>query len=125
PRGERGDARLAGDLRPALGGERRGLLVADVDDVDALLAAAVVDGEQVAAGEREELRRPARLEATGDEAPAVQPRLGLGLGRHALESSNARTISSTSGSSPRWSARCAKTTFPPGAITSVPPSWCQ
>ena len=41
------------DLRPALGRERRARLVAHVDDVDALLATAVVDREQVPARERE------------------------------------------------------------------------
>ena len=42
-------------------------LVADVDDVDALLAAAVVDREQVAAGQREQLRDPVGGEAAGDQ----------------------------------------------------------
>ena len=37
PGGQRRDARLARDLRPALGGERGGLLVAHVDEVDPLL----------------------------------------------------------------------------------------
>ena len=50
------DARLARDLGPAFGGERGGRLVARVDQVDALGAAAVVEREQVAAGEREQLR---------------------------------------------------------------------
>ena len=69
---QRRDARLARDLRPALGGERRGLLVARVDEVDALRAAAVVDREQVAAREREQLRHAVRLQALRDEPPAVQ-----------------------------------------------------
>ena len=59
--GQRRHARLARDLRPALGGERGGGLVAHVDEVDPLRAAAVVDREQVPAGEREQLasrRRP-------------------------------------------------------------------
>jgi len=47
--GERRDARLTRGLGPALGRERGRLLVTDVDDVDALVAAAVVDREQVAA----------------------------------------------------------------------------
>ncbi len=51
---ERADAGLARDLRPALGGERGRGLMADVDDVDPLLATAVVDREQVSAGEREQ-----------------------------------------------------------------------
>ena len=71
PGGQRGDARLARDLRPALGGERGGLLVADVDDVDALLAAAVVDREQVAAREREQLGHAVGLQPAGDQPAAV------------------------------------------------------
>ncbi len=46
-------AATPGDLRhfrPAFGGERRGLLVAGVDQPDTLVAAPVVDGKQVAAG---------------------------------------------------------------------------
>ena len=84
PGGQRGDAGLARDLRPALGGERRGRLVADVDDVDALLAAAVVDREEVAAREREELRHAVGLQAPGDEPPAVELGALLGLGAHGL-----------------------------------------
>ena len=49
--GERGDTWLAGRLRVALGRPDRGLLVADVDDLDALLLAAVVDREEVPAGQ--------------------------------------------------------------------------
>ena len=43
----------------------------DVDDVDALLAAAVVDREQVAAGQREQLGDAVAGEAAGDQAAAV------------------------------------------------------
>ncbi len=71
--GQRGDAGLARDLRPALGGERRGGLVADVDDLDALGAAALVDREEVTAGEREQAADALRLQAPGDQAAAVQP----------------------------------------------------
>ena len=71
PGGQRGDARLARDLRPALGGERRGRLVADVDDLDALVAAALVDREEMAAGEREQAADAVRLQALGDQAAAV------------------------------------------------------
>jgi hypothetical protein len=56
--------------------------VADVDEVDALGAAAVVDREQVAAGEREELRHAVRLEAARDQAAAVQLRRLLRLRGH-------------------------------------------
>ena len=72
PGGQRAHARLARHLRPALGGERRRLLVAHVDDVDALVAAAVVDREQVAAREREQLAHAVRLQAPGDQPAAVE-----------------------------------------------------
>ena len=72
----------ARDLRPALGRERRGLLVAHVDDLDPLGPAAVVDREQMAAGEREELRDPVRLQAPGDEMPADDPDLARRFRRH-------------------------------------------
>ena len=72
--GQRAHARLARHLRPALGGERRGRLVAHVDEVDPLRAAAVVDREQMAAREREQLGDAVRLEAAGDQAPPVQRR---------------------------------------------------
>ena len=58
------------------------LLVAGVDDVDALLAAAVVDREQVAAREREQLAHAVGLEALGDQPAAVDLGLALRLGRH-------------------------------------------
>ena len=60
---------LAGHLRPALGGERGGRLVADVHDRDALLAAAVVDREQVPAREREQLAHAVRLQAPATSRP--------------------------------------------------------
>jgi hypothetical protein len=69
PGGERGDAGRARDLRPALRGEGRRLLVADVDDVDALLPAAVVDREDVAAREGEELRDAVGLERRAMSRP--------------------------------------------------------
>ena len=43
----------------------------DVDDVDALLLAAVVDREDVAAREREQLRHAVGLQALGDQAAAA------------------------------------------------------
>ena len=75
--GQRADAGRAGGLRPALGGERGRLLVADVDDRDALLAAAVVEAEEVPAGEREEVGDAARLQRLGGEPAAVA---GAGVG---------------------------------------------
>ena len=47
-------AGLAGDARVAVGGVGRDLLVADVDDLDALVDAAVVDVDDVAAAEGED-----------------------------------------------------------------------
>ena len=72
PGRQRGDARLARDLRPALGRERGRGLVAHVDDVDALVAAAVVDREQVTAGEGEELGDTVCLQPARDEDAAVR-----------------------------------------------------
>ena len=72
PGGERAHARLARGLGPALGGEHGRLLVADVDDVDALLAAAVVDREEVPAREREELGHAVRLQALRHQPAAVE-----------------------------------------------------
>ena len=72
PGGQRAHAGLARDLRPALGGERRRGLVAHVDDVDALLAAAVVDREQMPAGQREQLAHAVGLQAPRDEPSAVK-----------------------------------------------------
>ena len=71
-RGQRTHAELARDLRPALGGERRRLLVADVDDLDALGAAAVVDREQMPAREREQLADAVGAQSLGDQPPAVE-----------------------------------------------------
>ena len=82
PRGERRHARLAGDLGPALRGEGGGRLVAHVDEVDALLAAAVEDREQVPARKREELRHAVRLQALGHQPTPVELRGLLGLGAH-------------------------------------------
>ena len=73
-RGQRAHARLAGDLRPPLGGEGGRLLVADVDQVDALRAAAVVEREEVAAGEGEHPPDAVRLQPAGDQAAPVQGR---------------------------------------------------
>jgi hypothetical protein len=53
PRGERGEAGLAGELGVRLGGERRGLLVAGVDHPHALVARRVVQRPDVATVERE------------------------------------------------------------------------
>ena len=82
PGGERRHAGLAGDLGPALGGEGGGRLVAHVDEVDALLAAAVVDREQMPARQREELGHPVRLQALGHQPTPVELRGLLGLGAH-------------------------------------------
>ncbi len=72
--GEGADARLAGRLGPADRGEGGGLLVAEVDDVDPLGLAAVVDREEVAAAEGEELADAAALQRLGDQPAAVDRR---------------------------------------------------
>jgi hypothetical protein len=75
---------LARGFCPPLSGKGGRLLVAHVDDLDALLAAAVIDREEVAAGQREELRDSVRLQALRHEPPAVLTGclLGLGFGAH-------------------------------------------
>src|SRR4051812_4888704 len=70
-RGEGGDAGHSGHLRPAFGGECGGLLVPGVDQPDVLGAAAVVDGEQVPAGEREDGVDPAGAQSSGDQMSGV------------------------------------------------------
>jgi hypothetical protein len=55
--------------------------VADIDDVDALGATAVVDREQVAAGQREQFADAVRAQALCDQTPAMQARGGFGLRR--------------------------------------------
>ena len=60
-------AGLAGDPGVAVGGVRGDLLVADVDDVDALVDAAVVDVDDVAAAEGEDHVDPLGLERLGDQ----------------------------------------------------------
>ena len=94
-RRQRAHARLPRHLRPPLGGEGGGRLVASVDQVDALVAAAVVKREEVSAGQREQLRDAVRLQPPGGEQPAVRMlllgcllrsgarRLGLVSRRHA------------------------------------------
>ena len=52
--GHDGAARFSGHPRVAVGGVRRHLLVPDVDDLDALIGAAVVDVDDVAAAEGED-----------------------------------------------------------------------
>jgi hypothetical protein len=89
PRGQRRHARLARDLGPALGGEGRRLLVADVDQRDALLAAAVVDREEVAAAEREQRAHAVGLEPLRDQPAAVN---GLGVHGHGREATRSRAL---------------------------------
>ena len=82
--GSGGQRRHAGpprDLRPALGRERRGRLVARVDERDALGAAAVVDREEVPAREREDGVDALRAQPARGEQAAVGGR-DLVLGRH-------------------------------------------
>ena len=72
PRSDRRDADAAGiAARPGVGGVHRRLLVAHVDDLDALVDAAVVEGHDVAAGEGEDDLDTGLLESAGRELTAV------------------------------------------------------
>jgi hypothetical protein len=67
-----GDADLAGvAARPGVGRVHRRLLVADVDDPDVLVDAAIVERHDVAAGEREQALDARLLERAGCELPSV------------------------------------------------------
>src|SRR6185436_3509172 len=68
---QRTHARRTRGFRPTLRGEGSGLLVPRVDDRDVLLAAAVVDREQVPAGQREEVRYAVGLQPPRDYPTAV------------------------------------------------------
>ena len=78
PGGHDRDAGLPGDARPAVGRVRRRLLVAHVDDADALVEAAVVDRHDVPAAEREDVRHALLLERARDDPSSVH-RHELGL----------------------------------------------
>jgi hypothetical protein len=54
--------------------------VAGVDDVDPLLLAAVVDREEMAARESEELGDPSRAKRLGDESAAMERCSGAAFG---------------------------------------------
>src|SRR5581483_10707076 len=64
-------------------GEGGGLLVAGIDQPNALAATAVVDGEQVPTGEGEDGVDAAGLESTGDQPPRVHGLTGGGVDAHA------------------------------------------
>ena len=82
--GDDGAAGPAGDARVAVGGVGRDLLVADVDDLDALVDAAVVDVDDVAAAEGED-----RVDALGLQGLRDQVAAGdrLGWARRAIRRS--------------------------------------
>jgi hypothetical protein len=63
-------AELAGLARVAVGGVRRDLLVAHVDDADALIDAAIVDVDDVAAAQREDRVDALVLERLGHQVAA-------------------------------------------------------
>ncbi len=78
--GARGDHRaagLAGDSGVSVGGVRGDLLVAYVDDLDALVDAAVVDVDDVAAAQRVDAVDPLGLECLGNEVAAGDDVLGV------------------------------------------------
>ena len=85
----RGDHRasgLAGDPPVAVGGMRRDLLVAHVDNLDALVQAAVVDVDDMAAAQREDGLDALVLERLGNQVAArnLLSRVGRRAGRHAF-----------------------------------------
>ncbi len=69
--GDHRHAALAGGPRPALGGVAGRLLVTDVDHLDVLVNAGVVDGLDVAAAEGEDDVHSLLLEAAGHQIAAV------------------------------------------------------
>ena len=79
-RGGHDAAELAGLAGIAVGGVRRDLLVADVDDPDALVEAAVVDVDDVAAAQREDRVDALVLERLGREM-AARDDVGVGARR--------------------------------------------
>ena len=74
PGGDGAHAGPPGDARVAVGGVTGGLLVADVDDADAFVETAVVDGLDVPAAEREEVRRAVACKRLRDQSTAVNER---------------------------------------------------
>src|SRR5260370_847970 len=68
---DRGDPALARDLGPPLGGKSRRLLVADVDDSDAVLCGACEDRPDVAAVEREQVADPRALQGERDQLAGI------------------------------------------------------
>ncbi len=77
PRRDGGDADAARvAARPGVGRVDGRLLVAHVDDLDALVDAAVVEGHDVAAAEREDTLDAGLLERLGRELPAVDGHWG-------------------------------------------------
>jgi hypothetical protein len=71
PCGHRGHAKRAGEPSPTFRCKPRGLLVPDVDDPDAILLAAVKDGEYVPARQGEDVSNPQRLQGVGNGESAV------------------------------------------------------
>ena len=69
-RGDHRHAHAARDPRIGIRGVRGGLLVAGVDDLDALLHAARVDGRHVQPREREDVPHALLLQHPRDELPA-------------------------------------------------------
>ena len=86
PRRDHRASGLAGDPPVAVGGMGRDLLVAHVDDLDALVQAAVVDVDDMAAAEREDGFDALVLERLGDQVAARDflARFGRRAGRRAF-----------------------------------------
>ena len=87
--------------------------MADVDDLDPLLLAAVVDGEEVAAGEGEELGGAAALHRLGDQPAAVDRRLLIDLLRRHRGETSARSRPARGGRHGRRARRRGRSARPP------------
>src|SRR5581483_3805551 len=103
PRGDDRTSGLAADAPVAIGRVRRDLLVADVDYPDALVEAAVVDVDNVAAAEREDRIDALVAQRLGNEVAAGDP--GARGGRLARRAFHRSFSSSCHGRSPRTSGR--------------------
>ncbi len=91
-----------------------GLLVAHVDDANALVEAAVVDGLDVTAAERKQVRHAMSFERLGDEAPAVNECHAGELSSFFARSLLALAVAACGASGPPATQICTRVTQPQG-----------